>query len=85
MGNDTGLVGLFGHLRDEDGKIQYQFQVLRPVGQDRYLIQFFSWIDGRETTVTVVSEEKLLGPGCTLYALRDEWCHQHDVEAMRGA
>ena len=49
-----GLIGLFGHtyVPDKDGDegdlmIQYQFEVIRKLEPERYVIQYFGWLDGR--------------------------------------
>jgi hypothetical protein len=56
-----GLLGLFGHTLtpDEEGEpgaamIQYQFQVLRTMRGERYVVQLFSFMDGRRWFVVCV-------------------------------
>jgi hypothetical protein len=80
----SGLIGLFGHtyVPDEEhlGKkvIQYQFQIIRRLPGDRWVVQLFSFMDGRPTQVTVYAEAFLLGEDVKLYALQEEWLYQHE-------
>lgn len=71
--NDNGLVGLYGHSRDDDGKINWQFQITGSVGSEKCTIQLFSWSDGRPTDVKVVPVDELSSDGYSLYGTRDEW------------
>ena len=72
--NDNGLVGLFGHSRDENGEINWQFQVAGTVGDIACTIRLFSWMDGRETDVKVVPITELVDDKkYTLYGTKDEW------------
>jgi hypothetical protein len=57
--------------------IQWQFEIMRRLGDDRYVCQLLSWIDGRDTIVTVMRESDLLNmEKCKLYLNKDEW---HDA------
>jgi hypothetical protein len=72
-----GLIGLFGHayVADEHvGRtIQYQFEIIRRMEGDRYVIQYFSFLDGSPTNVSVMTEAELLGPDVRLYATTELW------------
>jgi hypothetical protein len=81
-----GLVGLFGHTlvpdtqsgRQDGGKeIQFQFQIIRRMDAERWVVQYFSFLDGRPTTVAVYSEAYLLGPDVKLFASENEWRDAH--------
>jgi hypothetical protein len=53
----VGLIGLFGHTFaiDETGdkSVQFQFEIIRRLPPDRWVVQHFSFMDGRPTNVTV--------------------------------
>jgi len=74
-----GLIGLFGHTYIADPKntdeqmIQYQFQIIRKLEPDRYIIQYFSFLDGSPTNLGVMPETELLGPSVKLYATAELW------------
>jgi hypothetical protein len=86
--NDS-LVGLYGHTfiideQDIDKKmIQYQFQIIRRVPPDRWLVQLFSFVDGRPTQAQVYPESFILSEDVKLYILHDEWCGAHEAECER--
>jgi hypothetical protein len=63
----TGLIGLFGHTY-VDQVIDHQFEIIREIKGDRYVVQLFSWADGEPTEVEIVSQTELLGPAVKLYA-----------------
>ncbi|RVI58519.1 HNH endonuclease [Sinorhizobium meliloti] len=69
--DNSGLVGLYGHTRDDDGAINWQFEVMGKITEDTYTIQLFSWLDGGPTDVKMVSLEVLRG--CSLYSTKDDW------------
>ena len=71
-----GLLGLLGHtFTEEDGarRIKYQFEIIRCLPPDRYIVQLFSWLDGSTTNVHVMTETELLGPDIVLYATELDW------------
>jgi hypothetical protein len=72
-----GLIGLFGHTYfdgvDGDPALRWQFQIIRRMRGDRYVVQLFSFMDGEPTEVTVLTEAELLGPHVKLYATRELW------------
>ena len=73
---DEGLVGFFGHtLIDKDGEktIQYQFRIIRPLPPDRWVVQYFSFMDSGPTNLAVYPESFLLGPDVKLYANQENW------------
>lgn len=71
--NDNGLVGLYGHSRNEDGEIVWQFQITGMVGTDACTVQLFSWMDGRPTDIKVISVGDLASTSYSLYGTYDEW------------
>lgn len=79
VANDNGLVGLYGHTRDDDGAIHWQFQVTGMVGDSLATIQLFSWLDGRPTDVKVIPLADLMQ--CSLYSTYDEWIWRWAKEA----
>lgn len=66
----TGFVGLFGHSYRE-GKIQYQFHVVRQVSATRYGVQLFSWFTGEPTDIEVWDEDRLAD--CKFYPDPESW------------
>lgn len=68
----TGLIGLYGHTF-VNGEVQYQFQIIRSLKGDRYVIQYFSFLDGSPTNLGVMSEAEMLGPDTKLYATCELW------------
>jgi len=74
-----GLIDLFGHTYIPDQEdpehqvIQNQFQIIRRMRGDRYVVQLFSWLDGGPTEVVVMTEAELLGPNVKLYATEENW------------
>jgi hypothetical protein len=77
--NDAGLVGLFGHTRDDDGTINWQFEIIGKVGDDAYSIQLFSWMDGRPTDVKIFTLDQIAK--CSLYSTRDAWIQRWAKES----
>jgi hypothetical protein len=81
-----GLAGLFGHTyvpdldAPDEKMIQYQFEIIRPVPPDCWLVQLFSFMDGRPTEVRVYAESFLLGDEVKLYLREDEWHYVHERE-----
>ena len=71
-----GLIGYFGHTYTVfEGKrmIQYQFRIVRKMDDNRYVIQFYSFLDGCPTNLGVFTEEYLLGEDVKLYATEAKW------------
>lgn len=81
--NDNGLVGLYGHSRDDDGKIDWQFQITGMVGSEACTIQLFSWMDGRATDIKIVLVSDLTTKQYSLYGSRDEWLWRWAVESAK--
>ena len=60
QGEQSGsLVGLFGHTYAPDTEtpratIRYQFKVVRHIDGGRYVVQMFSFVDGKPTNVLVL-------------------------------
>jgi hypothetical protein len=55
-----GFIGMWGHTFNRDGSLDWQFQVIRRSG-DVYLVEIFSWKDGRPTHVGALNRRQLLG------------------------
>lgn len=64
------LVGMFGHSRDRNGAIQWQFEITGEVG-GLFTCQRFSWLDGGATDVKLLSAEFL--STCDLYPTQEAW------------
>jgi hypothetical protein len=79
--NDSGLVGLFGHTRNDDGSINWQFEIIGKINDDTYTIQLFSWLDGGRTDVKMLSVANLMD--CSLYATREDWIWAWAKESAR--
>lgn len=71
--NDNGLVGLYGHTRDDDGVIDWQFKITGMINADECTCQLFSWMDGRPTKIVVLPVAELCSEKCSLYSNREEW------------
>jgi hypothetical protein len=65
--------------------IQYQFQIIRKMEGDRYVFQYFSFLDGSPTQVGVMTEAELLGPNVKLYANQELWLWAYEKESKRLA
>lgn len=78
--NTGGLLGLFGHTRDECGDIKWQFEIIGKVDDDAYAIQLFSWVDGMPTDVKIMQVEQLRE--CSLYSTRSAWIDQWKKERV---
>jgi hypothetical protein len=84
-----GLIGFFGHTYIPDPKdpdtimIESQFEIIRTMDDARYVIQYFSWMDGDRTNVGVMTEAELLGPTVKLYATTELWLWAYEKEARR--
>jgi len=51
----SGLVGRSFHIFGDDGSVNYQGAVVAQVGPEHYLVQYFDWILGQESTLAVIS------------------------------
>ncbi|MCW0235261.1 MAG: HNH endonuclease [Ferrovibrio sp.] len=78
-GSLDGLIGMYGHSLDADGKIHWQFKVIRSVGNDAYAVQLFSWICGAPTDVKIIDTEVLRSSTCRLYGTRQAWMAAADL------
>jgi hypothetical protein len=81
-----GLIGLFGHtyVQHEDYKgVQYQFQIIHKMEGARYIVQYFSFMDGSPTEVGVFPEDELLGPNCKLYATAELWHEAYEKDCKQ--
>ena len=74
-----GLVGFFGHTYIDDPKnledrmIQYQFRIIRKMDTGRYVIQYYSFMDGSPNALGVMTEAELLGDAVRLYPDAETW------------
>lgn len=57
--SSSGLVGLFVHTRNADGRIQYEGRIVGVHGDD-CLVQLFSAIDGSPTKITALPSDLVL-------------------------
>ena len=86
-----GLIGLFGHAYtaahdDPAAKaIQYQFEIIRKLDGQRYVVQYFSFWDGAPTNLGIYPERVLLSADVKLYATAALWKEAHDKESARRA
>jgi hypothetical protein len=86
-----GLTGLFGHLYIDDPEhpvrrmIQCQFHILHKIDDQRYAVQYFSWLDGSATQVGVYPESVLLGDDVKLYATPELWNGAAEREGVGGS
>ena len=62
---EFAFVGLWFHSLDSKGDIQWQGQVIKHLGGNRYKVQLYSWIMGEPTTTPAMTFEDLLG--CVFY------------------
>jgi hypothetical protein len=63
--------------------IQYQFEIIRELKGDRYVVQLFGWLDGDPTEVAVMPESELLGPTVKLYSTKEDWHWAYEKECNR--
>lgn len=76
----NSLVGMFGHSRDRNGAINWQFEIIGEVN-GLYTCQRFSWLDGGATDVKLLSAEFL--STCDLYATQEAWNDAADRDMAR--
>lgn len=74
-----GLAGLFAHKLDDDGFAEQQMAIVRPLAGERWLVHFFSWLDGSPATLGAVDESDLLSPRYALYDSADsmKFAYEH--------
>lgn len=65
------LVGLYVHTKDAEGSITYQGRIVRQMKPGVYLMQLFSWLDGRPTKQIVVQVDDMAG--WDFYESAEEW------------
>ena len=73
---DEGLVGFYGHTyvtRDGKRQLQFQFRVVRALPPDRWVVQFYSFMDGCANKLAVYSESYLLSEDVALYPDAATW------------
>jgi hypothetical protein len=58
--SSDGLIGMWAHTYDDDGGIEWQFQIIRRSG-DVYLCKLYSWVDGSPTGCVAIGRNKILG------------------------
>jgi hypothetical protein len=83
----VGLLDLLGHTyvddRERSGQrmIQYQFEIIRRMHGDRYVVQYFSFATGDPTQVGVMTEAELLNKeNARLYADAEIWRERARLE-----
>ena len=57
--NSNGLEGHFFHSVNQDGKIEWQGEVITKIGTEHYLVQLFSWLDGSITNEKLVETKTM--------------------------
>ncbi|MCD2451646.1 hypothetical protein GO003_014720 [Methylicorpusculum oleiharenae] len=55
------LEGSFFHTFCDDGQVKWQGEFLKEFDDGRYLIQLFSWIDGRPTIQKIITGKETIG------------------------
>lgn len=79
--SDHPLVNIYGHTLTIDGEYQYQFKIIGAVNADKtiFAVQFFSWMDGRDTEIHFIDIDDLMTETkCTLYGSQREWQFRGD-------
>lgn len=80
---EGALGGLWAHLLDAEGAIEYQVQILRPAPRDTWLARFFSFVDGEPTHLGCVSELTLTDRKKTrMYADNEEMVFVYEHGAL---
>jgi predicted GIY-YIG superfamily endonuclease len=74
----AGLVGMFGHTLDDDGEIDWQFEVVQFLGEGIYLVQLFSWMDGCANKIVPLTAQDIAQGRCNFYQTRDDWLRAAD-------
>ena len=57
--SNAGLVGLWVHILDKDGKIVNQLEVVKELPGDRFLLQYYSFLDGLPTNCKIFTIEQM--------------------------
>jgi hypothetical protein len=57
--SSDGLIGMWAHTFDDDGDIEWQFQIIRRSG-DVYICKLYSWTNGRPANCVVIPRNKIL-------------------------
>ena len=84
------LVGFFGHTwvpdrmfpdetRENHEIIEFQFKIIRELSGARYVVQLFSFMDGRPTKLAIYDETFLLGADVTLYQTEQIWLNEYEM------
>jgi hypothetical protein len=55
------FVGCCFHIFKEDNKIQYQGTVRADLGEHYYLVGYFDWLVGEESTLEIVHISRMCG------------------------
>lgn len=85
----VGLAGFFGHVLEPDPNhpdqmmVNYQFRVLRPMDAERWVVQFYSFLDGTPNRLGVYAESFLLGPNVRLYPDEDTWHEGYEKDCEK--
>ena len=78
MANILDLTGKYFHTIEGAGKIIEQGFVLGVITPDIYLVQFFSWTDGRPTIQKTVAVEDMAK--WNFYDDQSEWSEAADLD-----
>lgn len=70
-GEISPLEGKFFHSFDEDNKLNWQGRVLHSMPDEYFLIQLYSWLDGRPTAQRIISFKDMIN--WIFYASKEEW------------
>ena len=57
--SSDGLIGMWAHTFDDDGDIEWQFQIIRRSG-DVYICKLYSWTNGCPANCVVIPRNKIL-------------------------
>lgn len=79
-----GLVGLWGH-EFKDGRIEYQFRIIRRLDATNYAIQFYEFMFGEASNIESRTWEFLLSSNCKLYPDSDAWRAASDQQMAEDA
>lgn len=71
----NSLVGKYFHVTENDKIINYQGQVVSAQGAEHFLVQYFSWIDGKPGILRLFHISKMLDWVFynTAYEMKDVW------------
>lgn len=73
-----GLEGIFFHTFTHDEAsdrhlISRQGRIISKVGQSTYLVTFYSWLDGGESSTRLVMLEEMTADKWRFYSTQDQW------------